>query len=50
MPSCLNRLSEAKHFNGVGGPEDSIKKESENRGGDQEVPNLQDFKRRGVAN
>ncbi|KAJ5179512.1 hypothetical protein N7492_002722 [Penicillium capsulatum] len=43
------RLPEAKHFTGVGGPEDSIKQESENRGGDQDVPNLQDLKRRDVA-
>ncbi|CAG8289720.1 unnamed protein product [Penicillium salamii] len=44
-----NRLPTAGQFNGTGGPEDDIKLESNNRGGDQEVPNLQDLKRRGVA-
>ncbi|CAI7628249.1 hypothetical protein N7509_003242 [Penicillium cosmopolitanum] len=43
------RLPQAKDFQGKGGPEDSVKIESERRPGDQEVPNLQDLKRRGVA-
>lgn len=45
----LSRLPQAKDFQGKGGPEDSVKIESERRPGDQEVPNLQDLKRRGVA-
>ncbi|KAJ5085855.1 hypothetical protein N7532_010626 [Penicillium argentinense] len=43
------RLPKGEHFKGKGGPEDSLKAESDIRPGDQDVPNLQDFKRRGVA-
>ncbi|OQE21038.1 hypothetical protein PENSTE_c012G01597 [Penicillium steckii] len=43
------RLPNADQFKGKGGPEDNVKMESEQRPGDQEVPNLQDLKRRGVA-
>jgi hypothetical protein len=46
---CSFRLPNAGQFNGTGGPEDDIKIQSQNRGGDQEVPDLQDLKRRGVA-
>lgn len=45
----VSRLPQAKHFQGRGGPEDNVKIESEQRPGDQEVPNLQDLNRRGVA-
>lgn len=45
----FRRLPTAGQFKGTGGPEDDIKIQSENRGGDQEVPDLQDLKRRGVA-
>jgi hypothetical protein len=45
----FRRLPNAGQFKGSGGPEDDIKIQSENRGGDQEVPVLQDLKRRGVA-
>ncbi|KAJ5864010.1 uncharacterized protein N7529_005926 [Penicillium soppii] len=44
-----NRLPNAGQFNGTGGPEDDIKIQSKNRSGDQEVPDLQTLKRRGVA-
>ncbi|KAJ6119454.1 hypothetical protein N7523_003734 [Penicillium sp. IBT 18751x] len=44
------RLPSAKHFQGEGGPEDDTKIAFEQRGGDQEVPTLQDLKRRGLAN
>jgi len=46
---CLHSLPNADQFKGKGGPEDNVKIESEQRPGDQEVPNLQDLKRRGVA-
>lgn len=45
----VSRLPQAQHFQGEGGPEDKIKMESEQRPGDEEVPNLQDLKRHGVA-
>ncbi|KAJ5586949.1 uncharacterized protein N7459_002714 [Penicillium hispanicum] len=42
------RLPNAEHFTGPGGPEDSVKIESENRPGDQDALNIQDMKRRGI--
>ncbi|OQD59945.1 hypothetical protein PENPOL_c039G02606 [Penicillium polonicum] len=44
-----NRLPKAGQFKGTGGPENDVKVQAENRGGDQEVPNLQDLKRHGVG-
>lgn len=35
-----NSLPTAGQFNGTGGPEDDIKIQARNHGGDQEVPNL----------
>lgn len=49
MILSVTRLPQAKHFQGTGGPEDDIKIAFEQRGGDQEVPTLQDLKRRGLA-
>lgn len=44
-----DRLPTAAQFQGKGGPEDKVNIESENRPGDQDTLNLQDLKRRGVA-
>ncbi|KAJ5748808.1 uncharacterized protein N7511_010504 [Penicillium nucicola] len=44
-----NRLPKAEHFLGAGGPETSVKEDSESRPGDQDTLNLQDMKRRGIA-
>ncbi|OQE24071.1 hypothetical protein PENFLA_c010G06634 [Penicillium flavigenum] len=44
-----DRLPKAGQFRGTGGPEDDVKIQAENRGGDQEVPDLQGLKRHGVA-
>jgi hypothetical protein len=35
-------LPKAGQFKGAGGPEDDVKIQAENRGGDQEVPDTQD--------
>lgn len=43
------RLPKAEHFKGAGGPEDDIKINSEQRPGDQDTLNLQDMKKRGIA-
>lgn len=43
------RLPNAGQFKGTGGPEDSVKIDSENRPGDQDALNLQDMKKRGIA-
>ena len=45
-----HRLPEAKDFQGPGGPEDKVKIESENRPGDDDTLNLQEMKRKGLAN
>jgi hypothetical protein len=44
-----DRLPKAEHFQGTGGPESSVKEDSESRPGDQDALNLQDMKRRGIA-
>ncbi|KAJ6036517.1 hypothetical protein N7540_000796 [Penicillium herquei] len=44
------RLPTAGQFKGTGGPEDNVKIDSENRPGDQDALNLQDMKKRGIAN
>ncbi|CAG7938001.1 unnamed protein product [Penicillium nalgiovense] len=44
-----NRLPKAGQFKGTGGPEEDVKIQAENRGGDQEIPDLQGLKRHGVA-
>ncbi|KAB8236315.1 hypothetical protein ETB97_008366 [Aspergillus alliaceus] len=43
------RLAPAGDYEGVGGPEDKVKLESERRPGDQDTLNLQDLKRQGLS-
>lgn len=44
-----DRLPRAAHFQGTGGPEDNVRIESENRGGDQDTLDIQDMKRHGIT-
>lgn len=44
-----HRLPKAGQFKGTGGPEDDVKVQAENQGGDQDAPDLQDLKRHGVG-
>lgn len=44
-----SRLPRAEHFQGTGGPEDNVRIESANRGGDQDTLDIQDMKRHGLT-